>query len=180
MTSEPQSYPLVLPGDGQEAPSTPLNQSNGNELGSITCVSHSHGQTCFPPHPLSQAGGVDERRAGGAGRLHGARAVPRAVTEHRWHVPGCLVGAVCPAFLGVTFSRGMCQLLHHLPRGPSDQSFFPTSPLLRQDFCPLSPPVIPKGWFCHLNHLLPFPQLPLAKSAGSPGLLLSLWAAAAI
>ena len=63
MTSEPQRYLLVLPGDGQEAPSTPLNQSNGNEiLAAISSVSHSHGQTYFPPHPLSQAA-----EAGGCG-----------------------------------------------------------------------------------------------------------------
>lgn len=42
------------------------------------------------------------QRGGGLGKqasCTGHKAVPRAVTERRWCVPGCLLGAACPAFL---------------------------------------------------------------------------------
>jgi len=61
--------------------------------------------------------------------LRGARAAPRAVTVRRWPVPGCPVGAACPAFLGMTFSRETWQLLAPIPQGCFDPSFPPAFPL---------------------------------------------------
>lgn len=165
-----------LPGDGQEGPSTPQNWSSSDEiLVAISTTSHNHRQVCFPPcplsHPPSQAGG-----AGGAGRLHRAR-VPRMVTELRWYVPGwCSV--LC--FLCSYIQWKDVAAARTSPLGMFQSVLFPCIPPSpcsgkAAACCHLSPPVISKGWSCHLNNLLPFP-----KSMGSLVLLWSLSAVAVI
>lgn len=82
------------------------------------------------PGDVGQVGGTDRRWAG---EQAGARGTSGAQSGHRAQmavpVPSCPVAAACPAFLAVTFSRGMWQLLTGLPQGCFDQSFPPASPL---------------------------------------------------
>lgn len=50
------------------------------------------------------------------------------VAQGRWCVTHCPVGAACPAFLCLTFTEVMWQLLAPLPKARFDPFFFPASP----------------------------------------------------
>lgn len=133
---------------------TPEPDNSNETLVARTKVPHSHGQAPFPPYPQSEAaeargrgpGGWHRQEVGwGAGRGTGherrseqspsadgcasARLPSGCSVPCFVPVPGCPEGAACPAFLAVTFSRGMWQLLTGLSQGCFDQSFLPASPL---------------------------------------------------
>lgn len=95
-----------------------------------------------------------------------------------WLPAGCSM----PCFPQWHSARGCGSYLLVSPRDLLIHPFRPHPPfnLLSQECCLLSPPLISKGWFCHLNNLLPFPQFPPARPVGSLALLWSPWAAAAM
>lgn len=100
------------------------------------------------------------------------------VAQGRWCVPHCPVGAACPAFLCLTFTEVMWQLFAPLPKACFDPSFFPAPPLLHSQSRFL--PSVTSGVFQGVE--LPFKSFasPLVEAVGSPRLLWSHWAAAAM
>lgn len=166
---------------------------NGNEILVVrTKAPDSHGQAPLPPCPQRQAAEAGECGPGRwhrqaplqAGEQAGARDTSGVQSGHQVQMaepaPGCPVGAACPAFLVVTFSRRIWQLRTRLPRDILVSPFSLHLPLPppQARLLPTATSSDSRGMFCHLNNLLPFIQFPSAKPVCFLALLWSFWAAA--